>query len=383
MFRQLGIVIILFSCLTGCLPKEINSTSNKVFFDKKLVNYIEQSACLNSPGKKSKIYYQIQDSKAKILLSSMDISTEEDLFDFDFKQPLKVSESLLVSEFSKLEREGMTFQKIFRLSILADRFEFLKCQQAELSLRKERDLRAYLNIKDQCQKNGNSNCDEEVIKGFFDISPLNLKDSVERMCQSFFDEFHCAAEKQIVSDKKQLARLTMQYLEWTQKEKFEPMFKIKKNNFFYCNQNSRVELPIKFNIISPLSVPGLKEDLGLAVKEMWKSDKFEIKVEENARNIVNVVLINSGVSHVINQDLRTIYLDQRLDRFQMGKVFAHEFGHVLGFPDCYIEFFDNLTSEIIYFELKDKKSNIMCSIKNNSKVPEDYFSQIIENSCKF
>ncbi len=37
----------------------------------------------------------------------------------------------------------------------------------------------------------------------------------------------------------------------------------------------------------------------------------------------------------------------------------HEFGHVLGFPDCYVEFFDRSLGKMVYYQLDTE--NLMCS----------------------
>lgn len=44
-------------------------------------------------------------------------------------------------------------------------------------------------------------------------------------------------------------------------------------------------------------------------------------------------------------------------------VLAHEFGHALGFPDCYVEFYDDDEQAIINYQLDVQ--NIMCSLNGN------------------
>jgi hypothetical protein len=69
--------------------------------------------------------------------------------------------------------------------------------------------------------------------------------------------------------------------------------------------------------------------------------------------------------------------------YQRSKVLAHELGLVLGFPDCYVEFFDNSKKELVYYEIAEKNMNIMCSMKEGVKVPSDYFLQLEQSSCNF
>ncbi len=368
--------------LSSCFPGKVNSTSNKVFYDRKIQNYIEQSSCLNTPTKKSKIYYKIQDAKAKFLFSGQDLNLEEDLFVFDFKNPLRIDENILTEELAKFEAEEKKYSKILKLSLLAERYEFLKCFQGQLEQRKTRDIRPYLFINEDCQKSGLGACDEKLLSELINKSKLEYKDSIERMCQSFFDDFHCAAEKKLAIESKQLAKLSMQYLNWFKKERYETMFKLKTNyRIFSCQKKDKIELPLKVTFSSDDFY--LNAELAQAIADMWQNEQFQIKIDPNAKNTLNVVYINSGISHVLENNNFTIFLERSFDREEMKRVIAHEFGHIFGFPDCYVEFYDNKTSEIIYYELKDKKTNLMCSLNKNSKVPEQYFQQIIQNSCKF
>jgi hypothetical protein len=37
----------------------------------------------------------------------------------------------------------------------------------------------------------------------------------------------------------------------------------------------------------------------------------------------------------------------------------HEYGHVLGFTDCYLEFYDTIEKAMVYYEIE--VDNLMCS----------------------
>jgi hypothetical protein len=53
-------------------------------------------------------------------------------------------------------------------------------------------------------------------------------------------------------------------------------------------------------------------------------------------------------------------------------VLAHEFGHALGFPDCYVEFYDDDEQAIINYQLDVQ--NIMCSL--NGTVNASHFEEL-------
>ncbi len=50
----------------------------------------------------------------------------------------------------------------------------------------------------------------------------------------------------------------------------------------------------------------------------------------------------------------------------------HEFGHVLGFPDCYIEFYEQASGEIINYQIDT--SNLMCSRMGH--IQEKHFAEL-------
>ena len=80
---------------------------------------------------------------------------------------------------------------------------------------------------------------------------------------------------------------------------------------------------------------------------------------------------------------KTISLNSKITKFTLSKTLAHEVGHVLGFNDCYIEYFDRDSDSIIYYELGREDSNLMCSINFGTKIPDSYFAELKKNVCQF
>jgi hypothetical protein len=121
-------------------------------------------------------------------------------------------------------------------------------------------------------------------------------------------------------------------------------------------------------------------------EEVWSNQKFSLKLElvkTYSRDVVTLLPTQKGISYVPDNNNRIIYLSNLFDLQITKRIFAHEFGHVLGFPDCYIEFFDDFKKELVYYELSKNNINIMCSLKEGVKVQDDYFAQLIQNSCLF
>jgi hypothetical protein len=55
----------------------------------------------------------------------------------------------------------------------------------------------------------------------------------------------------------------------------------------------------------------------------------------------------------------TLNKDEDLDASFTKVTIRHEFGHALGFPDCYVEFLDEREDIVIYYPID--KTNIMCA----------------------
>jgi hypothetical protein len=47
----------------------------------------------------------------------------------------------------------------------------------------------------------------------------------------------------------------------------------------------------------------------------------------------------------------------------------HEFGHTLGFPDCYIEFYDTKAGQMVSFQIDT--SNLICSRRGKLQARHD------------
>ena len=58
-------------------------------------------------------------------------------------------------------------------------------------------------------------------------------------------------------------------------------------------------------------------------------------------------------------DRITMNANQPLTEYDAQWTIRHEFGHVLGFPDCYVEFYVRERNVIINYQLDT--ANIMCS----------------------
>lgn len=137
----------------------------------------------------------------------------------------------------------------------------------------------------------------------------------------------------------------------------------------------------KKKLIIPIYQNSNSVSLMTAISENWKNDDILIEFKLGSSG-VRLELVDSGLSRVALNDLSTIYLNKNLVGVQKIKTIAHEFGHTLGFRDCYIEYYDTKSSEVIYYELERDKGNLMCSLEFGTKIPEKYLKKVVSKYCE-
>jgi hypothetical protein len=92
---------------------------------------------------------------------------------------------------------------------------------------------------------------------------------------------------------------------------------------------------------------------------VWKSEGFRVVlVNDPSRPNALKIIENQGVLSAANHlDGNEIALDS--NDVDDGYTFGHEIGHILGFPDCYFEFWDGQKQEVVNIEVDPQ--NMMCS----------------------
>lgn len=132
------------------------------------------------------------------------------------------------------------------------------------------------------------------------------------------------------------------------------------------------------------NVQEIQELINNATRTYWSSGNFTIKNSfEEKEGVVSIGLymLDISISYAIPGKSK-IFIEKPLlvDITQESSlVLAHELGHILGFPDCYFEFYDkNNTQDIIYYTLDPR--NLMCSL--GGKILERYRKLLIDKYCK-
>ncbi len=373
-------LMITFSC-----GKVINSRSEHEAFSRDISFALMEHQCVVNPNGTSKIFRNISELYQKALSNSRSIFWgKSSPVLFGFSNPLVVSLASLQEEYNQMATNPAMFD-MDQISLLynkAQRFEDLRCVFGLLAEKKSNDLRPYFNVQNFCAIDADKKkCSES------DISTNSyLKKSVLELCQTFYTEARCQAEFRSSQLSSNLTNYIEKYQTKFASEKYNPLFQMRSDNLrFNCQQDEELTI-VKIPIFSSGIAKEQLQEMLLEVENTWTNETFKINFEilpAPTSSSVQIIPINTGISHVPNENASLIYLNNTLPAKVMAKVLAHELGHVLGFPDCYIEFFDKSKKELVYYELSETNMNIMCSMKESVKVPVDYFKQIKQRSCNF
>jgi hypothetical protein len=130
----------------------------------------------------------------------------------------------------------------------------------------------------------------------------------------------------------------------------------------------------KTKLFSPFLTPSqieVKNWLVENIQDEWKGTDFNLVLDfkESSEKPIPHIEFKSGVTaHVdkIAGDTITIDQDHSINNYAQRWTIRHEYGHVLGFPDCYLEFYDVNEGAMIYYEIDI--DNIMCSRHGSLKI---------------
>lgn len=101
----------------------------------------------------------------------------------------------------------------------------------------------------------------------------------------------------------------------------------------------------------------------------WKWDLWQLKVKfnSNAPGAIEVIWQPGITPHVPGLGSNQIYMDSNapLTEWDVQWTIRHEFGHNLGFPDCYLEYYDQTKGVIVSYQMD--VSDLMCSRRGKLK----------------
>lgn len=133
-------------------------------------------------------------------------------------------------------------------------------------------------------------------------------------------------------------------------------------------------------LYSPFLAPerlDVKNWLSENIQEEWKNTGFNLVLEFKETSIDKIphIEFKSGVTAHVNEiagDTITMDGDYSISSYAQKWTIRHEYGHILGFVDCYLEFYDVNEKAMIYYEVDT--DNLMCS--RHGKLSDQHVTQL-------
>jgi hypothetical protein len=262
----------------------------------------------------------------------------------------------------KIQLSGEEFENagspIVRAYDLATRWEALSLYLNHYAERETLDIRGYYFLSQTPDLQGklqhwNELPQEEA--GLYSAWLVGLCRNNERppgMCRKTLEEERMGGD---------LRAYYARYIE-AAKALYEGLFKIRESRTD-VSWRSKAPAGPDFPFVKPAK-PGLADIFQNSVESAWKGNGWALRLNyldtEDAEK-PHIVFEPGVTPHVNRLGGSEIVMDENvpLEGSLNRSAFAHEFGHIIGFPDCYVEFYDQNRGVMVNYQAD--LANIMCS----------------------
>lgn len=132
----------------------------------------------------------------------------------------------------------------------------------------------------------------------------------------------------------------------------------------------------EFPFLNPGAVDIL-DFLQVNIEDEWRWGPWNLKMkflDRGPSSLTHIRFVPGATPHVNGIAGNQIVMDRNapLSEYEVQWTIRHEFGHILGFVDCYIEFYDLDLEAIVSYQLD--LTNLMCS--RRGKILETHFNEM-------
>ncbi len=145
---------------------------------------------------------------------------------------------------------------------------------------------------------------------------------------------------------------------------FDIPVEVKRNDIKWTSNGSTFLTTVPFQFVEDQAIENfLKKN----IEEEWAWKNWNLKLDFEKNADIHIEFEEGTTPHVNGLGGNTIVMDANapLTEYDVQWTIRHEFGHVLGFPDCYLEFYDDSTKAIIGYQIDT--TDLMCSRQGHIK----------------
>lgn len=249
---------------------------------------------------------------------------------------------------------GLLVDRVYQL---AARWRLMEPYLFQLSLRKKDDVRGYYflsrlpDLQDKLDR--------------FSSLPQKTQDQLTGWLMNL-----CLMRNETVTCRNHLEEAKTRGSLWNFYSRYEPSAREKWQSYFVIPQfrrdvqwNEKEPLVMRVPFAEPRD-PEVVRFLRLNIEDEWRWKDWSLKLDFVQTNDPNTTRIEfkPGVTPNVNDlsgSIITMDANTPLTEYNVQWTIRHEYGHTLGFPDCYLEFYDNETGIITSYQFD--VSNLMCS----------------------
>lgn len=241
---------------------------------------------------------------------------------------------------------------------LAARYKMMKPYKQEMSEIAAYDVRGYLMLKED----GSLDQRLQNWANLNDKMQQKYSHALKQICRNSGESTeNCNNEFQSYKNTQQLLAFKNKYFTFGQ-ENYESFFSIPvaRTDGVWDSKSGEI---LTFPFANPHNEAVLNY-LRSNIEDEWRWDNWQLKldfIETDSPLTTHVVFVPGSTPHVDGIAGSEITMDANapLSEYDVQWTIRHEYGHVLGFPDCYIEFYDEDVDAIISYQLDI--TNLMCS----------------------
>ena len=145
-------------------------------------------------------------------------------------------------------------------------------------------------------------------------------------------------------------------------------------NSYFTLSNARTD--VKWKKLELMEVPFVKPNksaienfLRVEIQDEWRWKGWQLQLDfgNGGQETAHIEFEEGTTPHVNKLGGSTITMDANapLTEYAVRWTIRHEFGHVLGFPDCYVEFYEPENGRMVNYQIDT--SNLMCSRRGHLK----------------